>query len=146
MNVFELIKDLKDFCAAKPELKLILGDEPLQAMVANKIKVDPNDLIVMADFNATVDWSRNTVMAVRYSGVIALGAKTDGNTQATIKETFDEKFDNRLEGLGEVLIQLLKDFCCAKEYQINSMRTILKLNRYAQNIDFVAAEIELEKL
>ena len=140
MRIYEHIKT---FSTLKNAI-VLLGSDYFQSVAGNKLQPDINQLVIIADFNASVIRNRNVIEKITYSGVLMYGRKFEDSTFSSLKENFEDKLNARLEELSELALKYNNEFACLFGYTITSERLLMQLNRFASNIDFVACEITLD--
>jgi hypothetical protein len=79
---------------------------------------------------------------VRYTGSILLGRKVDADgTDASLDETYLEKYDARLLELMQLLVIFIGQFGCDNELDIEGLELPHAINRFDSNIDFVGGNV-----
>lgn len=144
MSLFSLPSDFRTYCKNKGYY-FILGDDAYINAVNDSTVYENNKIIVIADLSFKPNIENNRTYSVSYSGTIAVGRKRESETVSSLDETFEQKYDNRLQDLSELLMVILSDFACSNDIEINSVNARFDINKFDLNADFVAAQIILTK-
>lgn len=152
MSLFSLPSDLRTYCKNKGYC-FILGDDAYINAINDATVYENNKIIVIADLSFKPNIENNRTYSVTYSGTIAIGRKRESETEdeittetvSSLDETFEQKYDNRLQDLSELLMVILSDFACSNGIEINSVNARFDINKFDLNADFVAAQITLTK-
>lgn len=148
MVFFELIETIRTYCATN-SITFIYGSDAYANALADPTTYTENKLILIADFNATPTIEAGTVIAVRYSGVMALGMKTEVNagvtTISSLEETPIQKYDRRLQYLSTELADIIGELACDNELDISGLNFKYDLNKLDLNADFVATTINFDQ-
>lgn len=159
MQNFDIIGQLRSFCQSK-NIFFSAGDRYYQNADLLEQALQPDQLIMLADFRSRPTFSKggSVVQSIVYDGVILLGRKfesevlddeeTEENeaqpaTEANLDETFLQKYDRRLMDLMQLLAGLMGEFVCANTLEISAMSMNHDINKFDENIDFVAATITI---
>lgn len=141
-----LIGTLRTYCKANG-IYFIPGPTAYQNAVMDCHIYENNELILVADLQFSPEFSDNFLESVTYNGTIALGRKreTDGEqyTESSLDETFEQKYDRRLQELSSLLSGLLLNLQCEHDYTLDSATISYALNEYDLNCDFVSADIQI---
>lgn len=141
-----LIGSLRTYCNVN-NICFIPGPTAYQNAVMDYHIYENNELILVADLQFRPVFGENSLEEVTYQGTLALGRKREDNdTQCTVSsldETFEQKYDRRLEELSSLLTELLLNLQCEYNYNIDSVRMSYALNQYDLNADFVSADIQI---
>lgn len=135
----DLLIQLRDFCK-KNSIFFIPGPEDYENAVADYHIYDDYELILTADLSFSPDFDNDTIT---YTGTIGLGRKRECETESSLNETFEQKFDNRLLELSDKLIVLLQELTCQGYATVTSCDASYTLNRFDLNADFVIANITM---
>lgn len=144
MSLYSLPSDFRTYCKNKGYY-FILGDDAYINAVNDSTVYENNKIIVIADLSFKPNIENNRTYSVSYSGTIAVGRKRESETVSSLDETFEQKYDNRLQDLSELLMVILSDFACSNDIEINSVNARFDINKFDLNADFVAAQIILTK-
>ncbi|MCX8016248.1 MAG: hypothetical protein N2692_03070 [Patescibacteria group bacterium] len=138
----QIIEHIKAYATTKNYLPII-GTEYYQSLIGNKIIPSKNQIILLFDANVKIEVNRNKPQGYSYDVTFAVGRKFEDNTHANLIENFEEKYNNRLKDLTDILTSSIIEFACAYGYELSDLTVLLQLNRFSQNIDFVAAKATL---
>lgn len=137
---FDLIDILRDYCTLN-DIFFIPGTDAYINAVADMNVYADSDLILIADFTSAPSFTGGRVTGNTYTGVLALGRKTETYTTSTLDETWEQKYDRRLKSLSQTLASLIGDIACENEFEISNVTFKLDINKFDLNADFVAATI-----
>ena len=148
MEKYGLISELKSY-AEENQMAWIYGDNFHRNIELSKNQLIDNQLILGSDpFIAIPKFTNHGKLeAITYNGLMLLGIYTDV-IKSTIDETYQQKYDNRLKELMQLLSTHIIAFSCDNELTILNSQFELSINTYDENIDFVLCSISLldEKL
>ena len=107
-------------------------------------KYRPFDLILIADFNMRPQFAPGgAVESVSYPGTLMLGRKREVKngirSEASLQETMEEKYDNRLRDLITMLTYGIGGFACQMKMDITQCDMRMDINKFDLNADFVVA-------
>ena len=141
MIKFGLIGAISDYATAE-SMVFLFGDNFMQNFEATTAITD-GQYILACDFNAAPRYgSGGGIGSVEYNGVLMLGIKFDSaGTYSNLDETLIQKYNTRLEDLSTKLSEAIVDIACANELDILNCTFKLDVNKFDENIDFVAATI-----
>ena len=110
-----------------------------------EVTIPAGTLVLRIDLNATPTRAiGNRLNTINYTGLIALGRKKDpDDTEASLDESFDQKYLRRLKELLQTLSTEIGKFACGEELQIVSESYIYDINEFDTNIDFVAGTFNI---
>jgi len=141
--MFDIVGKLRTFAEAAPREWLFVygndqyanADEILQDIPAEK-------LVLVADLNVSpVYGQEGGVNDVVFTGGIMLGQKRETETESSLDETMIQKYERRLRDLSETLFIGMGDFACANGFTISQINGRYDINKFDENLDFVAATI-----
>lgn len=141
-NKLDLIGTLRDFCQEK-NIFFIAGPEDYRNAVADYSVYAPYELILICDFTFSPAFTDNALDSVTYNGTIALGRKRESETVSSLDETFEQKYDNRLAELSELLVNLMLELKCKYDIDFDYVRASYSINQYDLNCDFVSSEVQM---
>lgn len=147
---FGLLSALRTYCQTKG-IVFFMGSNQYINAIADKAKVNDNQLILMAMFSVQPKKDSNGNEVDEYVGKLALGRKRESTTVgqvmtktvATLDETFEQKYDRRLFDLAGKLNALVKEIACQNELIVVSFKMDMQLNQLDLNADFVDSSITL---
>jgi hypothetical protein len=156
MEFFGLVDAIRSYCASDDRTTPIhfhYGANAFANIEADLHTYVDNDLILIADFNATPTFDGGRVTRCRYSGVLSLGRKRESetvgqvttHTESSIDETPIQKYDRRLKDLTTLLGTIIGDLSCENELDIISCNMRFDLNQFDLSADFTAAQITFEQ-
>jgi len=141
--MFDIVGKLRTFAEAEPrEWLFIYGND--QYANASEILQDvaPDQLVFVADLNASpVYGTEGGINDVVFTGGIMLGQKREDETESSLDETMIQKYERRLKDLTETLFIGMGDFSCATGLSISQINARFDINKFDENLDFVAATI-----
>lgn len=141
-----LIGSLRTYCNVN-NIYFIPGPTAYQNAVMDYHIYANNELVLVADLQFRPVFGENSLEEVTYQGTLALGRKREYNddqcTVSSLDETFEQKYDRRLEELSSLLTELLLNLQCEYNCNIDSVRMSYALNQYDLNADFVSADIQI---
>jgi hypothetical protein len=144
MKQFEVVRELRTL-AENNEWLFLSGDKFAQNISAIRKSIDSGQLALEAQLiNFTPTTVNSVITQISYTLEIGLGRKFDpkGDT-ASIRETFLEKYDNRLEELSKLFVSTIIGFGCDNELDVSFGTLAYALDVTAQDIDFVVGEVTL---
>jgi hypothetical protein len=149
MDFFGLVDTIRTYCTTN-SIAFIYGNDAYINALADPTTYTENKLILLADFNAVPDIQSGTVVAVKYSGILSLGMKTetdddDVTTISSLEETPIQKWDRRLKYLSTKLATIIGDLSCDNDMSVSGLNFKLDLNKLDLNADFVATPIVFEQ-
>jgi hypothetical protein len=136
---YSIINKLRTYAKSK-NFAFFSGSEFFQNYEADQ-SIQPNQLVLTADFNARPTILNSRTVAIQYAGVMMLGRKSETTTASNLDETFIQKYDLRLEYLMQELASNIGEFACTNELEILSLEFRLELNKFDSSIDFVAGVV-----
>lgn len=146
MKPFDIIGTLRTECTAR-DWHLLAGENWYQNYGADKALYDGGNYLMLAFLNSKPNYSKYSHLdSIQYSGIIALGRKFEFNSKqskSSLKETFIEKYDNRLLCLTTEFDSFIRELSCANELTIDSIELKNDLNKFDANLDFIAATINI---
>jgi hypothetical protein len=142
MDNFDLIGALQEY-ADENNMHYLSGNDAYQNYEASQNTYDDGQLVLSADFDASVSFSRGfAIGSITYTGVLALGRKFDeADTVSDLDETFYQKYQRRLKDLMTLLVTHIAAFACDNKLQVTNCQFRMDLNKFDTNIDFIAASI-----
>jgi hypothetical protein len=148
MVFFGLVDVIRTYCATN-SITFIYGNQAYANALADPITYYENKLILIADFSAIPEKVSGTTVNIKYSGVMALGMKTEDNdgviTRSSLDETPIQKYDRRLKYLSTELDSLISDLACDNDLDVSGLNFKLDLNQFDLNADFVSTIITFEQ-
>ena len=141
MIKFGLIGAIASYASAE-SMVFLFGDSFMQNFEATQPITD-GQYILGCEFDARPNFGKGGgIGSVEYNGVLMLGIKFDSaGTYSNLDETLKQKYDTRLEDLSTKLAEVIVDISCANELDIVNCVFKLDVNKFDENIDFVAATI-----
>lgn len=142
MDNFDLIGSLASY-ASDNDMHYLSGENAYQNYEASQNTYDDGQLVLSADFNAAIYFSRGfTIGSITYTGVLALGRKfEESETGSNLDETFYQKYQRRLKDMMTLLASHIGIFACANKLEVTQCQFRMDLNKFDTNIDFIAATI-----
>ena len=142
MIKFGLIGAIADYAAAE-SMAFLFGESWYQNYEASQIEYADGQYILGCDFDARPSFGKGGgIGSVEYNGVLMLGIKFDAaSTFSNLDETKKQKYDIRLESLSTKLAEVIVEIACANELDIINCIFRLDVNKFDENIDFVAATV-----
>jgi hypothetical protein len=157
MDFFGLVDAIRDYCEDEG-IFIIYGSQAYANAQADAESYSSNELILIADFSCVPTITGGQVVALRYSGVISLGQKTETvvtdpgeetetstTTISNLDETPIQKYDRRLKYLSTKLAAIIGELSCDNELDVSGLNFRFDLNKLDLNADFVATPITLEQ-
>lgn len=142
MEFFGIVDVFRDYCDAN-NIGFIYGIDEYANAIGDESQYASYGLILTADFNSTPTMVGGRVVECGYTGTIALGIKSDGETESSLDETPIQKYDRRLKYLTTRLTSILGTIACENELIISTINIRFDMNRFDLNADFVAATITI---
>lgn len=158
MEFFGIIDALRDYCEDNSWF-FIPGLQQYQNAVADLNVYENNDIIMIAFFRARPRFENAKCVGMTYQGSIALGSKresvtvNDGTieephttttlTESSLDETWEQKYDNRLKMLGQLLLSTVSSVACSNELEIQNANVEMIINKFDLNADFVEMTLDL---
>lgn len=155
MQSFDILEKLRTYCVNEGIIFIPSISESYVNSVIDWNEYENNDLIMFALFNAVHVFDNAKLIEIAYTGVIGLGRKCeselieddDGDytveTESTLDETPEQKYDRRLKYLANKLTQILSEIACENQYEIRNCNMRLEINKFDLNADFVACDITI---
>lgn len=155
MQSFDILEKLRTYCVNEGIIFIPSISESYVNSVIDWNEYENNDLIMFALFNAVHVFDNAKLIEIAYTGVIGLGRKCeselieddDGDytveTESTLDETPEQKYDRRLKYLANKLTQILSEIACENKYEIRNCNMRLEINKFDLNADFVACDITI---
>lgn len=155
MQSFDILEKLRTYCTSEGIIFIPSISESYVNSVIDWNEYENNDLIMFALFNAVHVFDNAKLIEIAYTGVIGLGRKCeselieddDGDytveTESTLDETPEQKYDRRLKYLANKLTQILSEIACENQYEIRNCNMRLEINKFDLNADFVACDITI---
>ena len=155
MQSFDILEKLRTYCVNEGIIFIPSISEAYVNSVIDWNEYENNDLIMFALFNAVHVFDNAKLIEIAYTGVIGLGRKCeselieddDGDytveTESTLDETPEQKYDRRLKYLANKLTQILSEIACENQYEIRNCNMRLEINKFDLNADFVACDITI---
>lgn len=141
--MFDIISNLRAFAEAIPRGWLfIYGND--QYANASEIMQDlsADQLVLVADLNVSPVYGKEGgINDVVFNGGVMLGQKREAATESNLDENLEQKYDRRLKNLTETLFISLGDFTCQYGYSITQINARYDINKFDENLDFIAATI-----
>lgn len=145
MTRFDIIGELRSQANSKGWI-FTAGDDFYKSIDLANENIDAGDIVLTCMFNATPTIRNGRVVDVEYSGAISLGRKQDEDgTEATLDESYLDKYDSRLLELTTMLVTFIGQFACDNELEIVNMTLAQSINTFGSNIDFIGAEITISE-
>lgn len=146
-NLFDFIGYLQNWCNAN-NIYLISGPESYQNAVVDWSIYENFDLIMCISTEIIPQFGdQGGIESVTYQGNIGLGRKReiiDGEqTISSLDETFQQKYNSRLQELTEKLALFFENLQCEEDAYIDRCVMSYALNKYDLNADFVVANIQI---
>ncbi len=155
MQSFDILEKLRTYCVNKGIIFIPSISESYVNSVIDWNEYENNDLIMFALFNAVHVFDNAKLIEIAYTGVIGLGRKCESElieddngdytveTESTLDETPEQKYDRRLKYLANKLTQILSEIACENQYEIRNCNMRLEINKFDLNADFVACDITI---
>ena len=155
MQSFDILEKLRTYCVNEGIIFIPSISESYVNSVIDWNEYENNDLIMFALFNAVHVFDNAKLIEIVYTGVIGLGRKCeseliedeDGDytveTESTLDETPEQKYDRRLKYLANKLTEILSEIACENQYEIRNCNVRLEINKFDLNADFVACDITI---
>jgi hypothetical protein len=148
MEKFDIVTNLKAY-SDKNNWNFIYGSYFWQNIEASNLNNKLGQLVFGAlPFTFQPNFSNaNKLVSGTWSGTILLGLKFDESGQeADLSETEWEKYQRRLKTLTDLMNIHISAFMCENiTYEVTSCTLNYDLNKYDENIDFVAANIQIKE-
>lgn len=142
MDSLDFIGYLRQYCLDN-KIYFAASEEHYVNYTADEKLYNKYDMILCYDCTFSPIFGENGIESVIYNGNIALGRKREECTESNLDELFLQKYDNRLKELTKILLNILEEFVCESEIDVNRCDISYKLNAYDINIDFVVANVSL---
>jgi hypothetical protein len=149
MEAYGLIDKLSDYALAKGWL-FFNGDNYYTNIDAD-VEIADNQFVLRVNLNAVPTRSGgNRTNTINYTGLIALGRKREvvsgqETTEASLDESFEQKYNRRLKEMINTLSSDMGEFACANGCQILTENYIYDVNQFDTNIDFVVGQFNIEQ-
>ena len=155
MQSFDILEKLRTYCVTEGIIFIPSISESYVNSVIDWNEYENNDLIMFALFNAVHVFDNSKLIEIAYTGVIGLGRKCESElieddngdytveTESTLDETPEQKYDRRLKYLANKLTQILSEIACENQYEIRNCNMRLEINKFDLNADFVACDITI---
>ena len=155
MQSFDILEKLRTYCVSEGIIFIPSISESYVNSVIDWNEYENNDLIMFALFNAVHVFDNAKLIEIAYTGVIGLGRKCESElieddngdytveTESTLDETPEQKYDRRLKYLANKLTQILSEIACENKYEIRNCNMRLEINKFDLNADFVACDITI---
>lgn len=155
MQSFDILEKLRTYCVNEGIIFIPSISESYVNSVIDWNEYENNDLIMFALFNAVHVFDNAKLIEIAYTGVIGLGRKCESElieddngdytveTESTLDETPEQKYDRRLKYLANKLTQILSEIACENQYEIRNCNMRLEINKFDLNADFVACDITI---
>ena len=156
--MFDIIGQLRTFCTVKG-WRFIYGNDQYANAELTYRDMGPNDIVMIADLNVSPLFGPGGgIQGVNYSGGIMLGRKREQDTydletdpipditESSLDETMEQKYDRRLKDLMTILFSGLAEFSCENDYDITQLNGRVDINRFDENLDFVAATVTFSSI
>lgn len=157
MQSFDILEKLRDYCKKEDIIFIPTISESYVNSVIDWEAYANNDLIMFALFNAVHVFDNSKLVEIVYTGVIGLGRKCESEliefedeknnytveTESTLDETPEQKYDRRLKYLANKLTKILSEVACENQYEIRNCNMRLEINKFDLNADFVACDITI---
>lgn len=144
MDSFDLIGTLSDYAATNSWV-FLYGDDAMTNYEATKKSIADDQLILSCYpfLAAPVFTNNNKLIQITYSGIVMLGRKFESveGTTSNLDETHIQKYTRRLKELSQTLSTNLTLFACDNELDLINIQFELSINKFDENIDFVAATV-----
>ena len=147
MNKFDFIGVLRQYCNENG-IFFIMEENGYVNAVADATMYENNELILIADLRLDVTFGGAVIQQTNYNGMIALGRKREvdefgTHTVSSLDETYEQKYDRRLQYLSEQICQILKEITCNNDGEIVRCSLRYDINQFDLNADFVAGDISI---
>lgn len=112
---------------------------------ATQDDLQAKDLIYLAPVVDSGTYDNGVLDTSGYSTVIGLGVKSDrdvDNTQANLDETYEQKYDRRLESMRTKLGAFIKSMGCEDNFTLTRHRIFEEINQLDENLDMMIAELQ----
>jgi hypothetical protein len=177
MQSFDILEKLRTYCVTEGIIFIPSISESYVNSVIDWNEYENNDLIMFALFNAVHVFDNAKLIEIAYTGVIGLGRKCESElieddngdytvetestldetpeqkydrrlkylveTESNLDETPEQKYDRRLKYLANKLTQILSEIACENQYEIRNCNMRLEINKFDLNADFVACDITI---
>ena len=155
MQSFDILEKLRTYCVNEGIIFIPSISESYVNSVIDWNEYENNDLIMFALFNAVHVFDNAKLIEIAYTGVIGLGRKCESElieddngdytveTESTLDETPEQKYDRRLKYLANKLTEILSTIACENQYEIRNCNMRLEINKFDLNADFVACDITI---
>ena len=143
MTNFDIIGAIRTYCNTLG-YTFIAGDNFYINSDISNYRIDLGQYIITALFTALPEYSDGQITRISYNGVLACGLKVDDNGngyQASLDETYIQKYDRRLLDLMGTLNTFISNFMCDNALDVSGVRMLAVINRFAENIDFIEATL-----
>jgi hypothetical protein len=141
--MFDIVGKLRTFAEAAPREWLFVYGNDQYANASEILQdIEADQLVLVADLNASPVYEpEGGIVDVVYTGGIMLGQKREATTESSLDETMIQKYERRLKDLTEALFIGMGDFSCAYGLSISQINARFDINKFDENLDFVAATI-----
>lgn len=141
--MFDIVSKLRNFAEATPREWLFIYGNDQYANASDTLKdIKANQLVLVADLNVSPTYEpEGSIRDVTFAGGIMLGQKREDTTESSLDETMEQKYDRRLSDLTEALFIAMGDFSCSNGLSITQVNARYDINKYDENLDFIAATI-----
>lgn len=139
MQFNEIITTLSDYCDAN-NIVFIYGTMAYAEWEASQKEYQTDQLILVADISMNPTIRNGRVTTTSYNVAAMLGRKFEATTQSDLNETYIQKYNNRLKDLIYLFAYHFGAFSCANDLVINGLNCRFDINRFDENIDFVAGQ------
>jgi len=158
MKITDIRQALKDFCTIK-DIVFLYGRTDYVNAVEHWTEYVPDKLVMVADFEIGLKYYHSLPVGATYSGIIMLGRKSEikevlpipdppaepetVQTECSLDETYDQKYDRRLTELLELVTEYIGEFACGNDLTVQNVTLSPEINKFDTNIDFVVAKTSL---
>lgn len=155
MRTYDIVKALRSYCVTKGITFIpALTEDYINAVISRQY-YEYNGLILVAMLNRQIRREGSNIIGVSFSGIIGLGQKRENivdeedevisETESSLDETFEQKYDRRLSELMFGLQDFISDFTCEQELEVLNENQRMEINKFDLNADFVFCDITLAK-
>ena len=141
--MFDIVSKLRSFAEATPREWLFIYGNDQYANASETLKdIEENQLVLVADLNVSPTYEpEGSIRDVTFTGGIMLGQKREDTTESSLDETMEQKDHRRLSDLTEAFFIAMGDFSCENGLSITQVNARYDINKYDENLDFIAATI-----
>lgn len=143
---------LKEYCFSLEKPILFTTYQHYNFFISNQI-FENGKLILIADFIINPINKGTQISKCTFTGFLKLGLKFDNNgikpyngtdgTYCNLDETYMQKYFTRLKDLNQIMFNLITDFACINELELQNISIQNEIDQSDEDIDFVNCKLTL---